>query len=194
MAKFVELMLTVLQFQAEGLFEIGDILFSTPAETRRWFHRIPTYQRQWFKTSWAERYRDRQQFHRTLQYLKRQGLVVKRNTEGSVRWALTKRGSGRLQQYRQSRTDPFSRSHINFEKPKGGGITIVTFDIPEKERRKRDWLRVCLAEMGFTMLQKSVWMAKGAAMEDFIHALRNRELLDYVYIFMVTRQGTVKTV
>ena len=193
MAKFVELMLTALQFQAEGLLEIGDILFSTPAQTRRWFHRIPTYERQWFRVNWAEKYRDRQQFHRTLQYLKRQGLV-ERGTKRKMRWTLTKNGSRRLKKYQQSRTDPFSHADVNFEKSKGGGITIATFDIPEKERRKRDWLRECLIEMDFTMLQKSVWMTKGAVSEDFIHALRDRTLLDYVHIFAVTRQGTVRKI
>ena len=191
MAKFVELLLSALQFQAQGLLEVADILVSTPSETRYWFHHIPTYERRWFKTNWAEAYRTRQQFYRTLNYLKYQGLVVKNRTKGGARWVPTKRGKERIRRYRELRRDPFLKSTAVFARTKGDGITVVAFDIPEKERRKRDWIRMCLVQMNFEMLQKSVWAAKGAIDEDFIHALRERNLLDKVHIFMVTQQGTI---
>ncbi|MFY9462606.1 MAG: hypothetical protein WAP52_00260 [Candidatus Sungiibacteriota bacterium] len=192
MAKFVELILGVLQFQAEGLLEIGDILFALPVRIQKGFYRIPTHERQWFSASWAELYRDRQQFYKRLHYLKRQGLVVKRDAKGEKRWILTQRGAKRLREYRQLRADPFSSVNTNFSAPKGGGITIVAFDIPETERRKRGWLRISLVEMGFEPLQKSVWMAAGGVSEDFLHALRERRLLDAVHIFAVTQHGTIK--
>jgi len=189
MAKFVELMLTALQFQAEGLLEIGDILFVMPARIQKGTDRIPTYKRQWFTTNWAAAYRDRKQFYDRLHYLKKQGLVIKRGAAGASRWVLTKQGRDRLRAYQQSRADPFSSSHISFPASQGGGLTIVSFDIPEKERRKRDWIRRCLVEMDFVPLQKSVWVAQGGVHEDFIHALRERKLLAAVHIFAVTRQG-----
>lgn len=194
MAKFVELLLSALQFQAEGLLEIGDIVLSTPAETRRWLHHIPTYERRWFKTNWAEAYRGRQQFYRTLNYLKRQGLVVKKGVKRHALWVITKRGKERIQYYKRSRLDLFSASRITFAPPRGGGVTIVAFDIPEKERRKRDWLRMCLAEMDFEKLQKSVWVGKGAVDENFIHALRERDLSSSVHIFAVTQRGTINPI
>lgn len=192
MAKFVELMLTALQFQAEGLLEIADLFFASPERIRKEFYRIPTYERHWFSANWAEAYRNRQQFYKRLHYLKLQGLVVKRNAnKGASRWMLTKHGKDRLDEYRQSRADPFSASHIHFPAPQGDGITVVAFDIPEKERRKRDWIRRCLVEMDFEMLQKSVWVARGGVHEDFAQALRERKLLNAVHIFGVTRQGTI---
>ena len=194
MANFVELMLAALQFQAEGMLELSDILFLMPVRVRWRFHRVPLRERQWFSTNWAEKYRDRQQFHRTLQYLKRQGLVVEGGKKRRMKWALTKAGNKQLKKYQQLRADPFSRAHTNFGKSKGSGITIVTFDIPEKERKKRSWLRICLIEMNFMMLQKSVWMVKGAVPDEFIHALRDRALLNYVHILGVTQQGTVQTI
>jgi len=89
------------------------------------------------------------------------------------------------------RRDPLLKSTAAFARTKGSGIIVVAFDIPEKERRKRDWIRMCLVEMSFEMLQKSVWAAKGAIDENFIHALRDRNLLDKVHIFTVTQQGTI---
>lgn len=192
MARFVELMLAAMQFQAEGLLQVADILFASPARIRKEFYRIPTYERQWFSANWAEMYRDRQQFYKRLHYLKRQGLVVKQYAKGEMQWILTKRGGKRLQEYRRIRADPFSSVHTNFSAPKGESITIIAFDIPEKERRKRGWLRMCLREMGFEPLQKSVWMGERGVPEDFMHALRERRLLGAVHIFAVTRHGTIK--
>ncbi|MFY9462740.1 MAG: CRISPR-associated endonuclease Cas2 [Candidatus Sungiibacteriota bacterium] len=190
MAKFVELALMALQFQAEGLLEIADILFATPAKARRQFSQPLTYEWLWFKDSWADLYRDRRQFQRTLQYLKRQGLIAKKaKAHGS--WALTQRGTERAKQYQATRGDPFSKANATFIKPHGNGITIVAYDIPERERRKRDWVRLCLIEMGCEMIQKSVWVAKGMIDEDFMHALRDRDLLGHVHIFSVTKQGTI---
>ncbi|TSD04735.1 MAG: hypothetical protein Greene071436_72 [Parcubacteria group bacterium Greene0714_36] len=119
--------------------------------------------------------------------MKKQGLVTKKETRQSTAWTLKKLGKHTLSAYHRLRTDPFSSRHIAFPKPKGGGLTIVSFDISEKERRKRDWIRRCLVEMDFKMLQKSVWAAHGGVHEDFIHALRERKLLDAVHIFSVTR-------
>lgn len=196
MARFTELMLAALQFQAEGLLTVGDILFSSRERTRRWFYRIPTEEQDWFKENWVDLYRNRQQFYRALNHLKRQGLVAKKKTTGDTesRWELTERGKERDQVYRQSRRDPFSASSVEFSKPEGAGITIVAYDIPEKERRKRAWVRMCLVGMGCERIQQSVWVARGAIDEDFIHALRKRDLLGYVHIFVVTKHGTINLI
>lgn len=193
MAKLIELALAALQFQTEGLLTVADIFLASPERIRREFYRIPTYERRWFSTDWAEVYRDRWQFHRTLQYMKRQGLVTKHDARHSTRWTLTRRGVEKLAAYRHRRADLFSTAHVSFPAPHGGGITIVAFDIPEKERRKRDWIRRSLVEMDFKLLQKSVWMVRGGVHEDFIEALRERKLLDAVHIFGVTKDGTIKT-
>lgn len=192
MARFTELLLTALQFQAKGLLTLGEILFSSEEAMRRFFHRIPTEERSWFKENWAGLYRDRQQFYCTLNHLKRQGLVAKqRGGSSGSRWALTPRGEERNYEYRQSRRDPLSSANTAFSKPQGAGITIVAYDIPEKERRKREWIRMCLIEMECEKIQQSVWVAKGTVDEDFIHALRERDLLRNVHIFAVTKHGTV---
>lgn len=191
MAKFVELLLTVLQYHTEGLLEIADVFLSTPAESGRKFHRIPAYERQWFKKNWAEMYHNRQQFYATLNNLKRQGLIRKKITKGKSNWFLTKSGREKIQKYGEFRRDPFSSASVVFPRPHGEGMTIVAFDIPEKERRKRDWIRACLTGMNFKMLQKSVWIAQGQIDEDFFRALRDRSLLDKVHIFAIAKQGTI---
>ena len=194
MTRFTELVLTALQFQAKGLLTIGDILLSTPEETRRWFHHIPTEERRWFKENWVDMYRNRQQFHRTLNNLKRQGLITKSTDQRGSPWALTRIGKERNRQCGVRRRDPFSSAKIIFAKPAGSGITLVAYDIPEKDRRKRNWLRMCLVEMGCEKIQKSVWVAKGSIDEGFVHALRERHLLGNVHVLAVTREGTISQI
>lgn len=193
MAKFVELLLTALQYQAEGMLTMVDFLLTSldPEESRRHFYRIPTEERHWFKTNWAETYRNRQQFYKALNQLKHQGLVTKKNTKGKSRWTLTKKGIKRAMEYQKLREDLFSSQSVDFSRPFGDVITIISYDISEKERRKRDWVRACLVMMGFEMLQKSVWVANGKVDEDFIYALRDRNLLEDVQIFAVTKRGTI---
>lgn len=62
---------------------------------------------------------------------------------------------------------------------------VVIFDIQEKHRRVRDILRRKLRELGFGMVQKSVWISP----HDFIHDLREfleeHHLGDYVFVMEV---------
>lgn len=54
-----------------------------------------------------------------------------------------------------------------------GNFMIVIFDIPEKQRVERDRLRRKLKELGFGMLQKSVWISPyhfETDMNEFIHS------------------------
>ena len=72
------------------------------------------------------------------------------------------------------------------------GITrLVIFDIPEKERRKRNILRVELVTYDFKMLQKSVWIGATPLPEDFIHKLDKLNLKNKVHIFSVQEYGTL---
>lgn len=193
MAKFVELLLTALQYQTEGMLTMVDFLLVSldPREARRRFQHIPTEERYWFKKNWADMYRSRQQFYMTLHQLQRQGLVVRTGPRRKSRWFLTKLGKKRVKSYRERRQDQFSSSFTSFEKPHGKGLVVVVFDIPEKERKKRDWIRACLVGMNFKKLQKSVWVTRGRIPEDFFSALRDRDLLENVHIFSAAKHGTI---
>ena len=68
------------------------------------------------------------------------------------------------------------------------------FDIPEKEKWKRVWLREVLGLCGFKMLQRSVWAGKNKIPEEFLADLRNFNMLEYVHIFEVSKKGTLKEI
>lgn len=61
---------------------------------------------------------------------------------------------------------------------------IVLFDIPEKERWKRDNLRAKLKELGFGMIQMSVWMSPHPFEDDVRAFLKAKGLENYAYVFI----------
>jgi len=59
---------------------------------------------------------------------------------------------------------------------------IVVFDISEKERKKRDTLRRKLRELGFGMMQESVWISPYHFEDDFREFLETRDLASEVFV------------
>src|SRR3989338_825438 len=71
---------------------------------------------------------------------------------------------------------------------------IISFDIPEKFRRKRDWLREVIQNLGFKMVHKSVWVGNIKLPEQLIFDLERVNILEFIEIFEVTKTGTLKKV
>ena len=61
---------------------------------------------------------------------------------------------------------------------------IVIYDIPEGERYIRDRLRGKLKELGFGMIQKSVWISAYPFEDDMKDFLESKNLEKYAYIFL----------
>ncbi len=82
-----------------------------------------------------------------------------------------------------------------YHKPQADtSLKVVIFDIPEKEKYKREWLRDQLRELGFKMLQKSVWIGRKKLPREFIEDIRNIKLLPHVEIFAITKTGSIQPV
>ncbi|MEK7166804.1 MAG: hypothetical protein AAB732_00070 [Patescibacteria group bacterium] len=71
------------------------------------------------------------------------------------------------------------------KKPCDKKIRIVIFDIPEKKRKYRDWLRRELCLLEFKLLQKSVFVGKYPLPQGLIEEIDNYNLTPYVFIFIV---------
>ena len=127
-----------------------------------------------------------------LGHLKRQGLISKQKRKGATSWKITGDGLRKVRKLRQkaSRTAKLSQ----FRSISGESTKIVTFDVPERDRKKRAWLRSTLLSMGFSLLHKSVWMGKKEMPREFFFELHRRKLLRYVHIFAVTKSGTLSVI
>lgn len=61
---------------------------------------------------------------------------------------------------------------------------VAIFDIPEETRTQRNKLRAKLEELGFGMIQKSVWVSPHPFEDDVRELLTTWELDEYVYLFI----------
>ena len=121
----------------------------------------------------------RETFSVALSRLKEQGLVAKSRKERNAFWIITPKGKNKLESY-------------IVEKIKADGIPrIVMYDIPEPERRKRDWLRCELVACDYKQLQKSVWLGYCPLPEKFIKSLKDMDIKNKVHIVSIHKTGTL---
>ncbi len=129
--------------------------------------------------------KEMQKFYNTLNYLKAQGFIGKKKSENRMLWKITSSGLKKLQLLQQ-------RAFSNYDVIKDNKLKIIVFDIPEKERQKRGWLREILRGLGFRMLQQSVWIGKNKIPEQFLYDLRQKHLLPYIHVMEIGKSGTMR--
>ena len=132
--------------------------------------------------------KERQKFYSLFYQLQKQGFVEKKKDENKkTLWKLTLAGMSRLKILKNrkllSPLKSFGEEKKDYQK-------IIAFDIPEIQKRKRDWLRDTLINFNFSMLQKSVWIGADQLPEEFFHSLKELNLLPYVHIFAVNKEKT----
>ena len=127
-------------------------------------------------------------FSKLVYQLEKDGLVNKRDTSVKI----TKKGMTRRGQL-EMRLKTAMPDHTYNSAP-SESVTIITYDIPEKMRGQRNWLRYALHNLKFTMLHKSVWMGKIELPEQFIKEIAFRKLTDYIEIMGITKQGTIRKI
>lgn len=134
--------------------------------------------------------RRNRQFYDLLFRLKRDGLIEQRTDAKKKWWIITAKGKDRLLIWRNKQK--YSLPPVDYDRAESKELKIITFDVPERYKRKRAWLREALRFLGFTMLQKSVWVGKRALPEEFLKDLQDLGLVSYVEIFVVTKAGSLK--
>jgi hypothetical protein len=132
--------------------------------------------------------KEKHKFYSLLSQLKKQGFIEKEKKKNKIYWKITTLGEKRFEKlknlYRFPRKD--------YKKEKDNGINIIVYDIPEKKRGVRDWLRDSLVALGFVILQKSVWLGKSKLPEEFLKSLADLGIIDYVHVFRITKIGSIK--
>ncbi|OGY99838.1 MAG: hypothetical protein A2945_02490 [Candidatus Liptonbacteria bacterium RIFCSPLOWO2_01_FULL_52_25] len=137
-----------------------------------------------------QRSREQREFYDLLYRLKRDGFIAGKQTGNKNRWLRTAKGEKKIDILKKYFSE--TRPRNKYEKENDSEIKIIAFDIPEKYRRKRWWLRGAVKSMGFTMLQKSVWVGKFKLPQEFIGDIKFMGLLPYVEILAVTKTGSLK--
>ena len=176
--RYGELKLKVLEAIASGAKSIGEVfealaLVYTPSQRRR---RSRIRERLYYREL------DRQRLYSLLYKLKKEGLI---KTPSPFGW-ITERGRGEIKEIKQR------LSRNNYQKIESSELTIVAFDIPEKHKGYRDWVRNILKNLGFYMLQKSVFIGYIKIPHEFIEELDRKNIIHYVQIFSIGKTGTLK--
>lgn len=124
---------------------------------------------------------DRDSVYAGLYYLKKRGLIKVYRKNGEQNFILTHVGKKKSQPCRT--TFKFADFFIGPSKHHWDGKwRILIFDIPEKLRRYRDFLRTELSSLGFYQLQKSVWVHPLPIPEAFWKEVIDPGLLSFVRI------------
>ena len=118
----------------------------------------------------------------TLFRLRSKGYAEK-SSEG---WSITPKGklflnnkkTRQLMGYLESPFQKNSSNHI-----------IISFDIPEKNRILRNWLRNQIKIFGYKMLQQSLWIGPGPLPAAFIKRLENLNIRKNIKTFRITKGG-----
>jgi len=130
---------------------------------------------------------EKQRFYSLLSSLHRDGLIEK--TENKF-WRLTSKGNEKLKRMLSD-----DKNKINPLQPiddlKKDFLKVIVFDIPEKDKNKRVWIRQTLRNFDFSMLQKSVWVGENKLSEEFFKTFRSLKLLPYVHVFAVKKKGSI---
>jgi len=125
----------------------------------------------------------RKSIYAGLYRLKKQGLV----SNSQDNWSLTKEG--------KDFTQSFFKLHSKYSKTKLSETDdikrIVIFDIPEKNREKRNWIRGELIYHEYKPLQKSVWIGHRPLLPQFIENIEFLDLSEHVHIFSIKDEGTI---
>ena len=130
-------------------------------------------------------------FYSMVSYLEKDGLVKKQKKEEGIYINITSKGITHLRYIKERTEYAFPPPNYDDDLEKVGNVTIITFDVPEIERKKRDWLRCALRNMDSEMIHKSVWMCQNGIPEGFLEDIRDLNLSDYMEIFQINKKGTL---
>ena len=130
---------------------------------------------------------EEKRFYALLAKLRKEGFVKKKKFNAEILWQLTAAGLEKLKVLNENMQDVLPKRQ--YLKKKSKDLIVVIFDIPEKLKYKRVWLRQQLKNLEFKLLQKSVWVGYWQIPEDFIHDLREIRILPCVHILKVYKTG-----
>ncbi|MDP3015363.1 MAG: CRISPR-associated endonuclease Cas2 [bacterium] len=132
----------------------------------------------------------KQRYYNMVYYLKKDGLIGEEQKNNKRFFILTKKGKEKLAYLKEQNKRRLPEAV--YLKEGNNKFVIVVFDIPELEKRKREWLRAVLVNLGFKMIQKSVWMGKVKIPKEFLGDLFKMKLVDFVEIFEISKTGSLE--
>lgn len=187
----VIILLEALKITSLLTLDIADLMLSG----YRWIdHRVQrelkhrSIYRQKILNNKFEKLKEKRRLHNLLYQLQKKGYISKQRVSKNTNWSITIKGLRKLALLKSVIRLP----EKDFQSLPDRTIKVIIFDIPEKHRVARNWLREKLIDMGFKLLQQSVWIGKRKLPLEFITLLKNLNLIPhYVKIFTVNDEGSI---
>jgi DNA-binding transcriptional regulator PaaX len=117
--------------------------------------------------------------------LKKEGFISENSFK---KLSLSKKGKEKFEVLKKNKA--FDKN--SYKKEAGKEVIIISYDIPLLFNRERNALRGILKTLGFNMVHQSVWVGKIKLPENFVSALEQAGILNYVEILKVTKSGSLK--
>jgi len=190
--------LQVLEAIGEFTLDTADLLaavFVTPYHSANLAAQRKTlahakWKRQKNKEEYEEYCRLAKRYRNILAWLRRDG-IVKETILGRKKFiCIMQKGKKYRELLLKRRRNELPKR--TYSRAKSKSLVIVAFDIPEAKRRQRAWLRKALQEIGFQMIQQSVWLSYVKIPTELLEDLRQSNLIHYVEIFTVTNKGSLR--
>lgn len=184
--------LKILEILTQGAATTTAILLAfapgTTYQMARGINRLPKDIRGFFREE-----KERRRFYVLLNYLRRSGLIERKEGSGLFSWRITKSGVEKKNFLvrRLAVLKNFVLPTSTYLVEPNEELIAVIFDIPEKEKYKRDWLRSVLRNLKFFLVQESVWMGKTKIPSKLIKDLKKLNILSCVKIFSVVKIGNL---
>jgi hypothetical protein len=129
-------------------------------------------------------------FYQLMYELRRDGLIEERNDGGDHLARITAKGLAWLKRKRERSL--MSLPIYNTSGEKTDRVTIVSYDIPEKNKVLREWLRATLKNLGLRSMQRSVWIGRVKLPSDFLKDIVLFKIETRVEIFEISKAGTLR--
>ena len=126
--------------------------------------------------------KNKKDFSQFLYYLRKNGYVKIKNMEGGKAIILEKKG------FKKILSTKFKNFKLKDKKRKDGKCIMLIFDIPENRRILRDLLREVLYNLGYKMLQQSVWICVYEVEKETKFFLQQNDLDKYIKMFLIEEQ------
>ncbi len=119
----------------------------------------------------------RQKFSKLIYYLKRHNYIKAKALENNKGLILTKEGI--------SKALKASFEAGEKQKRKDGKWAMIIFDVPQKHPKARNLLKSILINLGYKLLQQSVWVTPYDVSKTTEELLQLHDLERYVKIFLI---------
>lgn len=148
-------------YTAFSLPSLKDVLYPEWAEVKRM----------------AKKRKSRKAFADLIYYLKKNNLIKVEKKKMTKIVIITKKGWNKVLK--------IALKKEKLKQRKDKRWVMVIFDILEKDHRLRDFFRKCLKQLGFQMLQKSIWVSPYDVLEKVENLIKGLKIEKYTRLMVV---------